>query len=477
MKPEDSELLVSYAAGGAEDAFTELVRRHLDLVWATAHRITGDAGTASDVAQSVFIDLAKKARFFPNSAPLAPWLYRAAVLASRNHARANLRRANRERLAMESHELNCGPPAPEPELEPLAAMLDEALSALPEREREALVLRFFARKSLAEVGAALQINADTAQKRLSRSLERLRKFFASRGATLSAGAVTALVTAAGAKAAPAGLVLSVSSASLAAAAGSASLWLSVLQKQIALMKTKVLIGTLAAATLTTPLFLEHRTLAALRAEHAAQLGLAPAEGESNRRESALLGELAQLRRDHEELARLREEEAVLRGRLDGPGRDLRRQLAAAQAELRATTRSADTIKTEMQAAQLSEDTISAMKHIGLAARIHAEDMRSRMPDNFEDLKKVLPPTLPGQLELDRFEFVKHGRPVTGAEPQLLLFREKEPRQQPDGSWSRSYTFCDGSVQEKNLKEPNFEEWEKQFLAKPAAPAARPAPQP
>src|SRR5262245_32426046 len=79
MRFEDAELLRKYARENAEDAFRDLVAKHLDLVWATAQRITCDADLARDVAQSVFIDLARKARFI--SAPLAPWLYKASVLA------------------------------------------------------------------------------------------------------------------------------------------------------------------------------------------------------------------------------------------------------------------------------------------------------------------------------------------------------------------------------------------------------------
>src|SRR5439155_11060838 len=104
MRLEDGELLRKYAREGAEEAFRELVARHLDLVWGTARRITGDGDLARDVAQSVFIDLARKACFI--SGPLAPWLYKASVLAARKLIRTNLRRAERERLAMEGAESN-----------------------------------------------------------------------------------------------------------------------------------------------------------------------------------------------------------------------------------------------------------------------------------------------------------------------------------------------------------------------------------
>ena len=53
----ETDLLRQYAESGSEAAFEELVRRNLDLVFATAVRILGDSHRAEDVAQSVFIDL------------------------------------------------------------------------------------------------------------------------------------------------------------------------------------------------------------------------------------------------------------------------------------------------------------------------------------------------------------------------------------------------------------------------------------
>ena len=62
MAPDDDQLLQAYARERSEEAFRELVRRHLPLVQGVARRQAGiDAHLADDVAQRVFVALARKA--------------------------------------------------------------------------------------------------------------------------------------------------------------------------------------------------------------------------------------------------------------------------------------------------------------------------------------------------------------------------------------------------------------------------------
>jgi DNA-directed RNA polymerase specialized sigma24 family protein len=76
----DQELLRDFAGRGCESAFQELVRRHADLVFATALRRVGDAAAAEEVTQDVFIVLARKAAWLRADASLAGWAYRATLL-------------------------------------------------------------------------------------------------------------------------------------------------------------------------------------------------------------------------------------------------------------------------------------------------------------------------------------------------------------------------------------------------------------
>jgi hypothetical protein len=83
------------------------------------------------------------------------------------------------------------------------------LEQLRKEDREAVLLRFYEQRNHQEVGMALGISEEAARKRVNRAIERLRKVFASRGFTLTAASLTALMTAGATTAVPAGLILSV----------------------------------------------------------------------------------------------------------------------------------------------------------------------------------------------------------------------------------------------------------------------------
>ena len=76
MTTDDLELLRRYGTERSEAAFTELVKRHIDLVYSAALRqVSGDMPAAEDVTQAVFVDLARKAPRLGRHTSLAGWLY------------------------------------------------------------------------------------------------------------------------------------------------------------------------------------------------------------------------------------------------------------------------------------------------------------------------------------------------------------------------------------------------------------------
>ena len=233
---EGTTLLRDYVEGGSDRAFSALVNRHFNLVYATALRIAnGDAHLAQDVAQSVFTDFARKAKSWPRDLFLGGWLYKHTCFIAANAVRKERRRRTREREAFEMNSANDGS---DPIWSSVGPFLDNAMRRLGTRDRDALVLRFFEQKSFRTMGAVLGISEEAARKRVDRSLDKLRGIFARRGLSFSAAVLmTALDTHAAAEA-PAGLASAVASGALAEAAKSVGAGLSLIKLIMTITKTK-----------------------------------------------------------------------------------------------------------------------------------------------------------------------------------------------------------------------------------------------
>ena len=101
MPENDRQLLERFARTGAEDAFRELVERHIHLVWSAARRIHRCEEGVRDVAQEVFTRWARKATTVPADTVRSGWLHRTACHVALQTARNAARRTQRERDAMQ----------------------------------------------------------------------------------------------------------------------------------------------------------------------------------------------------------------------------------------------------------------------------------------------------------------------------------------------------------------------------------------
>ncbi len=208
----DYELLRSFARAGDQKALADFIRRHLDLVYATALRKVGDPGAAEEIAQNVFTILSRKAwRFAPDDS-LPAWLHRTTLLESQSWLRGELRRRRREQTAAELG-TTMKAPDEQPAFNALVPLLDEALLSLREKDRTALLLRFYDSHSLRDVGAALGVGEDAAQKRVAGAVEKVAQFFQRRGfktATVTATSAVLQHTAISASATTASAVINAS---------------------------------------------------------------------------------------------------------------------------------------------------------------------------------------------------------------------------------------------------------------------------
>ena len=187
---DDRELLDEFVKARSQNAFRELVERHLPVVYSAARRLVRDAHLAEEVAQSVFTTLAQKAGSIRPPQVLGGWLYNTTRHLAMHAVRTEQRRREREQtaFAMQSLDQTSDEPALTDHLEPALAELDAG-------DRDALVLRFLANRGLRDVGAELGVSEDAARKRVSRALERLRIVLEHRGVTATSVLLAAALTA------------------------------------------------------------------------------------------------------------------------------------------------------------------------------------------------------------------------------------------------------------------------------------------
>jgi len=206
MALDDMRLLREYASGHSEEAFSALVSRYINLVYSAALRSVNNPHQAEEITQAVFVLLARKAGALRRETVLSGWLYQTARLTAANFLRTELRRAHREQEAHMQSTLNDPDPDAWLQVRPL---LDDAMAQLNEKDRNAIVLRFFEGKPLKEVGDALGASEDAAKMRVSRALDKLREIFLQRGITLPSAALAAALSGNSIQAAPAGLAATV----------------------------------------------------------------------------------------------------------------------------------------------------------------------------------------------------------------------------------------------------------------------------
>ena len=265
MEPEDdSALLRQFAENHSDEAFAELVARHVNLVYSVALRRAGHPQNAEEITQAVFIILAKKAAGLRHEKALSSWLFQATRFTAINFVRSEIRRQNREEEAHMQTILNESGGEVWPKIAPL---LDDAVAVLREKERRAIVLRFYEGRSLREVGLALGASEEAAKKRVGRALEKLRQSFAKRGVDSTTAAIAETISAHSVQIAPLALAKTISALAVAKGAAASTSTLTLIKGALKIMawtKMKSIVvtgaGVLLAGGISTALFVAmHRT--------------------------------------------------------------------------------------------------------------------------------------------------------------------------------------------------------------------------
>lgn len=252
----DRDLLKTYAETKSEEAFAELVRKHIDLVFSAALRqVGGDVHLAQDVTQSVFNDLARKAGSLSARVVLAGWLYTSARYAAARIVRTEQRRRLRERESQFMNEPSTNDVPPD--WEQLETALDEAMLDLKESDRNAILLRYFQGSSFEDVRQKIGVSSDGARMRVDRAIEKLRKSLAKRGVISTGAGLAILLAEQSVTAAPAGLAAVVSSSAIGAAA-TTGISATIVQF-MAMTKLQAGVVAVAFAALSVPLILQHQT--------------------------------------------------------------------------------------------------------------------------------------------------------------------------------------------------------------------------
>ena len=242
----DAGLLKQYVEQQSEAAFAELVRRQVNFVFSVALRYVGNPPDAQDVTQAVFVILAQKAPGLCRRATVTGWLYETTRLTAAHWLRARNRRFAREQEAYMQSTID--PAGQDPLWPQLAPHLEEAMTRLRAADRELLALRFYENKTGEEAAALLGIGAAAAHKRTRRALEKLQKFFATRGIASTTEAIAGAVSAHSVLAAPAGLAKVVTAAAVAKGATASSAGLTLMKGVLKIMawsKVKMAVGITA----------------------------------------------------------------------------------------------------------------------------------------------------------------------------------------------------------------------------------------
>nr|WP_276206299.1 RNA polymerase sigma factor SigM [Thermoactinospora rubra] len=172
----DAELLMAHINGDAH-AFSEIVRRHRDRMWAVALRTLGDPDEAADAVQDAFVSAYRKAGSFRGEAAVTTWLHRIVVNACLDRMRRKSVRPVADDELIEAAERDTPLPDQTGERE-VSLEVSAALKLLPPDQRAALVLVDMMGYSVEDAAQVLDVPSGTVKSRCARGRAKLAPILA-----------------------------------------------------------------------------------------------------------------------------------------------------------------------------------------------------------------------------------------------------------------------------------------------------------
>lgn len=160
---------------GRREAYAELVDAYKGALFNLAYRVSGNAAEAEDAVQEAFVRAYSGLQTFQEKKKFFPWLYAICLNILRDSSRKQARRESGFSDAATFHPAEIPGPGTQVESRELAAWLEKALTALPLKLREAVVLRYVEELSFKDVAQILKISENAAKKRVYHAIEKLQQ--------------------------------------------------------------------------------------------------------------------------------------------------------------------------------------------------------------------------------------------------------------------------------------------------------------
>jgi RNA polymerase sigma-70 factor (ECF subfamily) len=178
MAPTDEDLVEAFQSGDIS-AFDQLVSRWDRKIQGVAYRLVGNHEEARDVSQEAFLKAYRALGTFKKEARFSSWLYQIAVNATRDRLRRRRRHVDLSLDDIEERSetalRDAGPTALELiESSDLSRAVAAAVAALPDEQREVVILKEYQGLTFPEIAQTLDVPLSTVKTRLYRGLVQLR---------------------------------------------------------------------------------------------------------------------------------------------------------------------------------------------------------------------------------------------------------------------------------------------------------------